>query len=317
MADLFKVTFKRAFLSLPMLIGTGVCAFMSSMTSRRCAYANAADGFGEQDAASFSEALPDREFLLCLMLAAAVLPVFFTGREMTNGTVKNKLICGVGRLRFYLTHLLVNIIMNLIVFAAATVPMFVFCPGYFRGFQTGMLVCIFGSILVCVLYVTALSTLLAAMFDHTAVSLIICLGVLFAGVFIADKVSSALTPPENNYTEMTGLQTDPSGRSEEVVLGEKAEPNPDFVGGTPRKLLWSVHYILPVRLLEDCELMLHQRTMTVELYREQMQEYKESRNAPFLYERYRNIRTMPIAIGCAFIVLCVLGVILFRLRNIK
>ena len=306
MADLFKVTFKRAFLSLPMLIGTGVCVLMSSMTSRRCAYANAADGFGEQDAVSF--ALPDRTFFLCLMLAVAVLPVFFTGREITNGTVKNKLICGVGRLRFYLTHLLVNIIMNLIVFNAATVPMFIFCPGYFRGFQTGMLVCIFGSILVCVLYVTALSTLLAAMFDHTAVSLIICLGALFAGVFIADKVSSALTPPENNYTEMTGLQTDPSGRREEVVLGEK---------GTPRKFLWSVHYILPVRLLEDCELMLHQRTMTVELYREQMQEYKESRNAPFLYERYRNIRTMPIAIGCAFIVLCVLGVILFRLRNIK
>lgn len=183
----------------------------------------------------------DNTFFIGVIIGAIVLAVFcslFVGAEYSDGTMRNKIVIGHSRIAIYLSNLITNAIAGCIFFTIYfTLNL---CVGLFLHgtFAAKLEVIITLVVSVCMLFiaVSSIFTLIAMLNQNKSIVSITCILSVVALLLIGSYCFTRLNEPKMRpaYTSTNGSQ-----------VYEEDTPNPDYVGGTKRKVYGFIYNFLP------------------------------------------------------------------------
>ena len=186
----------------------------------------------------------DRSFLsICMIGVMVILPFLiaifctsFTGNDLNFRSVNNKVATGISRKCIYLADLTVVIVGTVIGFAVTTGVIFayyLFCPT--RGSQTidAHTIRIVLYVLITCIAFAAFNTLMQYFFSNKLFALIVTILIIPCIIVCSQVVEESLYVPYRYYVE-----NEETGEGMWVL-------NPEYVGGTPRKVLTFVYDTIP------------------------------------------------------------------------
>lgn len=185
----------------------------------------------------------DNGFFVGAVFIGIILSVFcslFVGTEYSDGTIRNKIVVGQKRTVLYFSNLITCIVAGVLMCAAC---FFVYlCVGLplLGAFQTPRKTVI---LLVCCILIlssafSSIFTLIAMSGQNKAISAVICILTAFllllGGAFIQAKLNEPETYDSYIFTNETGQ-----------IETEEAQPNPNYISGTKRKVYEFLDEFLP------------------------------------------------------------------------
>ena len=172
----------------------------------------------------------DSAFLYDVLFIAFLIPIvctLFIGKDYSDGTIRNKVICGHNKSSLYLSNLILCSVGSLIMCTAAVVPGLCVGLPLLGGFAMGTTraVLFFASVCALSLAWTALFTFLNMLVGSrtitAAVAMLLSLALLMAGTYLEGRLEAR--PTIQGYTlSMNG----------EIVEAEES-PNPAYVPEGP------------------------------------------------------------------------------------
>ncbi len=311
MTKLFRFTFKRAILSIPFLLAA-VIAFGAGAYETLGYMGNFVD-WKVEDTHLFDDSVS----AVILAFVIAVLPAMLTGREFSSGTVRSKLITGTTKTQFFMTHLLVNSIVTVIMTLLYFLPTLISCPKYYNMFKPYMVIFAITCTALGYILISTISTVITVMNNKIIISIVAAAAVLFC-FFLADKwLSNNLIQPKTIGTYETTTFRDEHGTfTESVEDGE--ETNPFYISGkTERSLMWLGRKLMPLTVIENGTAVLSGHFTSIDKVRSTRQETKQDSNYPVFYERNMTLFRAPIYTLCEIAAAAALGILLFKKRNIR
>ncbi len=196
---------------------------------------------------SDNEVYFDSFFLILQPVVYSIFIAFYIGKEYGNGTLRNKLICGHTRLEVYFAYLFTCIFASLVSVLPGIVIFVVKNYAFLSVIKPITLLMLFlGFVLLncaCCTVFTAVSFNISS----KAICIIVVALVAFCGMIASEYIYQWLMKPE------TRLDVEITENYEIIEKGRI--PNPDYVGGVPRKILLGVFNMIPqAQLIEygDC-----------------------------------------------------------------
>lgn len=298
MGKVLKNTFKQSFFSIPFLIG-----FLFSL------------GMGIYEVTVFSpdfllyeESLPKTGVFGYLYFIVAAFCAVSSGREIAAGAVRNMLIAGARKTHIFFSHIIVNLIAAVLFFAAALVPMLIGCHQYFEMFEAYMLLKIFASLLAGYLVIVSITTLFTLMTNNHIAALIVCLCVTFILIY-ADSIIKSKLMQVRYYSETVSVD----GNEKEYV-----DENFLYVGGTARKLLWTIKSCLPYETVDYSIEYLSEMLTSEKAVKQKLQEFKDNNeDIEYRTERVSQFNYGPIVSAGVFVLLTGFGAFMFKRNNLK
>ena len=288
MAKIFKTTIKSSLLSPPV--------FFAAMIAFCAGFYETLNIFANQDSQNYEYVRlieNNTQFIVAFMIA--MLPSFVTTKEFSNGTIRNKLISGTTKKGFLLYFL----------------PMLIFFTGYFKMFKPYMVIFAIGLVFLGYMFITVIATVISTMFDKIIISLIVSLLLLFGFIFCESLLRSDLQQ-EKYYEE-------PIYNKYGEIVEERIEPNPFYVESkAARKAMWTARLITPMIPIEYGTEVINGQLTSYEMYKQAREEAKNvSDQHPSIYENNVLLFYSPIVTCGMITAVSVLGVFLFKRRNIK
>lgn len=173
-------------------------------------------------------------------LIAAVLISLFTGTEYSDGTIRNKLICGHSRVSLYLSELTVNFSGTLIVSAAYYAMFFSVGLILHGNYQYTAGEILLAVVIGCVNFLAYASIITALAMNKSnkagvaVFSIVMCLVLLVTASFFASRLAEPETYPSDIFITEDG-----------VMSSGPEEPNPNYVSGTKREIYQFILDFLP------------------------------------------------------------------------
>ena len=312
MANIFKFTFKHSLLSIPFLVAAlfALCAGSYEVLG----YMGNWIDWRVEDTYLFSDSVS------CYMLAfvIAALPPMLTGREISSGTIRNKLITGTTKTGFFVSNLAVNCIISVIVTLLYFLPTLIFCQKYYNMFKPYMVIFSIGCAALGYILITAISTVITVMNSRIIVSIVASVAVLFVLLLAARWLNNNLSQPKYIGVYDTRIYENEYGRySEREEVGE--EINPFFIADkTQRTLMWAGIHLMPFEMIINGTAILEGHLTSFDTYKEYMEDAKQHiDDCPIIYERDCSLFYAPIYPLCVTVAVSLLGLFLFDRRNIK
>ena len=189
-------------------------------------------------------ALPEEAMFNVIPIMVFICPVLismFLGTEYSDGTIRNKLVCGHRRMDIYLSGLVVcsaaSVVMLLVVYAVSFFLTLTFSTEIqMPAWQ--ILYIIFCSVMVTAAF-SAICVLVVMNIQKKATGVVVSLVLMILMTFGSSYIDSQLREPETNYGAMVMHE---NGQVE--FLGE--EPNPLYISGTQRVVLELALDAIPV-----------------------------------------------------------------------
>ena len=313
MAKIFKFTLKHNMMSYPFL--AAVVVFLIA----GCIEALPIISGGNIEALHLFDA--DTTSAPYLAFAIAVLPPLLTGREFTSGTVRNKLITGTSKKAFFVSHLLVNSVLTVILTLVYFLPSFVLCTKYYNMFKPYMVAYAIFCVALGYLAVTALSTVISIMSNRMLISLVAVLLVTISFGLVDGRFGAALYYPKYDGYIEDSYQTETDGTIDDLPEDWeiKKSPNPFFVEpGAKRTLMWTAKRIMPFEIINNGTGVISEHLTSNDEYEYSKKEAEiQADGYPQIKERCDALFYLPLyQLGFIAVVSC-LGLFLFDRRNIK
>lgn len=190
----------------------------------------------------------DSGFFICAVFVAAILSVFcslFVGTEYGDGTIRNKIMIGHKRTHIYLSNLLTNMIVGLLmcavyfmVYLCAGIPLL----GFFES-DIKVILLFVAIVLVLSCAFSSIFTMVSMIHSSKAVGAVICLLTTFLLIIAGTYINARLQEPEtySSYSYSIG--------GENTNIEEK---NPDYLEGTQRKVYQFLYDFLPGGQVVQC-----------------------------------------------------------------
>ena len=312
MTKLFRFTFKRAILSIPFLLAA-VIAFGAGAYETLGYMGNYVD-WKVEDTYLFDDSVS----AVILAFVIAVLPAMLTGREFSSGTVRSKLITGTTKMQFFMTHLLVNSIVTVIMTLLYFLPTLISCPKYYNTFKPYMVILAITCTALGYILISTISTVITVMNNKIIISIVAAAAVLFC-FFLADKwLSNNLIQPKNIGTYETTTYRDEHGTFTDSVWVDE-ETNPFYISSkTERNLMWLGRKLMPLTVIENGTAVLSGHLTSIDKVRSTRQEAEQHADEePVIFERNMTLFRAPIYTLCEIAAAAALGILLFKKRNIR
>lgn len=312
MAKIFKYTLRHNLMSYPFLVAVAVvliAGFYETIyyLGTESEPFEALHIFGEGTAAPY------------LAFGMAVLPPLLTGRELSSGTIRNKLVTGTTKKAFFVSHLLVNSVLTAILTLIYFLPSLILCAKYYSYFKPYMVIAAIGYVMLGYLAVTVLSTVISVMSRSMLISFVSVAVVMISVVVVDSYLAGQLSRPQYEYSDYTSAVIDDSGEIIRYSEPQTKSPNPFFVEfGTKRTLMWTARRIMPFQIIGSGTGILHSHVTSIDEfnYIKQMNEKKDD-DYPSINE---NCKALPYlllyTVGFIAVTTCI-GLFLFDRRNIK
>jgi len=173
--------------------------------------------------------------------AAAIFISLFIGTEYSDGTIRNKLVCGYNRSSLYFSKLIVNYSALLIVFAAFYATFLSLGAILLKLYSCTLKDILFGIMLCClnllafVAVFTAISLCKSNKAGVAVFSLVLCMVLLIASSFFASRLAEPEILPSAVYMSDEG-----------VLIEEPEMPNPNYLSGTKRQVYQFAFDFIPM-----------------------------------------------------------------------
>lgn len=170
----------------------------------------------------------------------AVWAALFLGTEYSDGTVRNKLICGHSRTAVYLSSLVICFVSSLLVCLASVLVTFAVGIPLFGLPQSPLpaIVVTYGYGILMTAALSGLFTLLAMLITSKPLSSVVCTIGIFTLFFLTTMIINRLDAPEM-ITGIYELSVDGS------VIPQEPVPNPRYLSGTARTVHEFLRDLLP------------------------------------------------------------------------
>lgn len=311
MANIFKFTFKHAFLSKPFIIAALVA--LGAGAYEILGYMGEWADCKVEDAHLFSE----NNAIYILIFIVAILPPILTGREASNGTIRNKLITGTSKTGFFVSHLAVNSILSVFITLLYFLPTMIILPKYYNMFQPYMVIFAIGCSALGYITITAISTAITVMCKNIIISIVACAGAIFILLLVNAWLGKNLTQSRMEDVYETGTYDNEYGKySESEEVDEQL--NPFFIADkTERTLMWTGTHLMPFEAIANGVSIIDGHVTSIDQYKQYKAEAEKLKDTdPVLYERNSYLFYVPLYTMGTAIVVSILGVILFKRRNI-
>ena len=160
----------------------------------------------------------------------SALTALFIGNDYSSGTLRNKLIAGHRRWNIYLANFIICCCAGLILCLAFVIPhgaLGILLGGQIQSTPANLLM--YGGLsLALIITFTALFTLIAMLCQNKSHTVAGCILLAFVLIFFGVYITSALNEPEY----FAGYSFTENG----VTVEEAEERNPNYIGGTKRKV---------------------------------------------------------------------------------
>ena len=315
MAKIFKATLKTSFISSPCIFAA-VFAFGLGMFEAFM-YIVQFDGMSFDDTK-----LLNMDTYVFFPFLIVMLPALLTGKEISSGTVRNKLITGTTKTGFFMAHLIVNSLISISLVFLYFLPMLIFCSKYFDHFTPYMVAFAIVCVILGCLVITAVSTLFAVMFDKMIFGLAASVLLLLAFIWCSSWISSDLSQPKYEEYYDTNAYAVQSNESDDPSMESHGDLNPYYIESkTQRRLLWTASHIMPFEIITNGCSIISEKLTSYRCYLDAKKEakdvFEQDDKALIIYERTRELFYVPFySIGVTLFV-SALGVFLFKRRNIK
>ena len=311
MAKIFRFTLRHNMMSYPFLAAVVVFLIAGCIESLPLL------GHGDVESLHLFDA--DTTSAPYLAFAIAALPPLLTGREFSRGTVRNKLITGTTKRAFFLSNMLVNSVITLILTLVYFLPSFIFCTRYYNLFKPYMVILAVGCVALGYIAVTALSTVITVMSNRMLISLTAVLLTMICFALADGSLGKNLYFPKYDgyyYDAQYDLDDAEQPLTDD---DEYRSPNPYFVEeGTKRTLMWTVKRIMPFEMILNGTEIIDGKLISADEYRTAKQEAERvADDYPSIKERCDALFYLPLyQLGFIAVVSC-LGLFLFGRRNIN
>lgn len=314
MVKIFKYTLKHNLLSYPFLVAVVIVLIAGSYETIGYLGSEGNETFEWQILFGEGTAAP------YLAFGMAALPPLLTGRELSSGTIRNKLVTGTSKKSFLVSHLLVNSVITVILTLLYFLPSLILCAKYYNMFKPYMVIGAIGYVALGYLAVTVLSTVISVMSDRMLISLFAAIAVMILFAVVDSFLGNQLSYPQYEYRDyVEHYVTDESGNKVSVSEPQTKSPNPFFVEfGTKRTLMWTARRIMPFQIIGSGTGILHSHVTSIDKfnYIKQMNEKRDD-DYPSINE---NCKALPYlllyTLGFIAVTTCI-GLFLFDRRNIK
>lgn len=177
-------------------------------------------------------------YMVVIGIVIAAFSSLFLGTEYSDGTLRNKLVCGHSRTAVYLSNLLTVILAALLLCIAFFIPMLALGIPLLGTFSIAvptivlLVLCSF----VTVITLCAIFTAIGMQLQNKALSAIVSLFLMLLLLVAALLIKKMLDAPE--YNDMFEINL--NGEVQPV-----SEPNPHYLTGTERAVYQCIYDFLP------------------------------------------------------------------------
>ena len=264
---------------------------------------------------------------ILLMFMATIIHALNLGSEFNSGAVRNKLIAGYTKIQIFVSELILSWVYTCIFCALFFMPFLVVRMPYLTsGNSFGRLLFILTLITLSIIAVTTITVFICFLIKNHIVAAIISLMIIVMMVLIRDDVNKYLQKPhyyaditfEDGHVESWQVGNGDNTENEGVRFHEgstvKYRENPGYVDGAARVLLTVMDEANPYNALNDSSL-------GISGYRIGVEDTLTDKQKDLLEKEKGNISDKckrEAAYNAGLIVIfSVLGILVFRKRNIK
>ena len=219
MMKLLRAGFRRVFKSI--IFWLGLCASLlmgviSAINTRTCQYL-------------------DDMYIMPFFVIIAIVIALIIGTEHSDGSFRNKITAGHSKGSIYFANLIVFLAFALV---AALLYLGIFALlmiGHISTFPTyALIVSAVGFVLVTLSY-TVILVSVSMMISQRAINAVVCILLVLATVFSIYVIDDML-----GHSEFIEITTTINGEEHAI-----REPNPKYIGGTPRTILQNIEMLIP------------------------------------------------------------------------
>lgn len=279
MMKLLRAGFRRVFKSI--IFWLGLCASLLmgvivAINTRACQYL-------------------DDAYIMPFFVIIAIVIALIIGTEYSDGSFRNKIAAGHSRGSIYFANLIVFLAFSLVATLLYLGIFALLMIGHTSTFPTyALIVSAVGFVLVTLSYTVILLSV-SMMISQKAINAVVCILLVLATVFSVYIIDDTL-----GQWEFIEIITHING--EDHVI---REPNPKYIGGTPRKILQNIKMLMPygavISYLEIIDPCFADYNITLELQP----------------EREAQLELLPISSFVLSLVAVAAGWLLFRKKELK
>lgn len=182
----------------------------------------------------------DNGFFACALFIGIVMAVFcslFIGTEYSDGTIRNKVIIGHKRTSIYLSNLIVDAMVSLVLCLVFFIPYLCIGIPLLGFFEMNLQFVLLFALAVFVLAIAFASifTLISMLNHNKAITAVICILFAFLLLFAGAQLNKMLNEPETNM----GLITTEHGQEYQEI------PNPNYLEDGERKVVSFLYDFVP------------------------------------------------------------------------
>ena len=279
MMKLLRAGFRRAFKSL--IFWLGLCAslllgIISAINTRTCQYL-------------------DDIYIMPFFVIIAIVVALIIGTEHSDGSFRNKITAGHSKGSIYFANLIVFLTFSILAVLLYLGIFALLMIGHISTFPTyALIVSAVGFVLVTLSY-TVILVSVSMMISQRAINAVVCILLVLATVFSIYVIDDML-----GHSEFIEITT--------IINGEEhaiREPNPKYIGGTPRTVLQNIEMLIPYGAVIEYS----------EIVDPCFADYNMTLSLPA--ERVEQLKIMPIYSTIVSVVVGLLGWALFRKKELK
>lgn len=187
------------------------------------------------------------QFAMFIGVALAVFCSFFVGKEYSNGTIRNKIICGKKRTDIYLANFAICVLASLMLCVAFFLPYLGIGIPLLGSFYMGEETVFWFSLTVIALSMAFASiyNLIAMLNTSKAVAASVCILLAFCFLYMGYQLNGMLNQPEI----ISGTAYDENGIPYQAV---ENFPNPDYLQGWKRQAAQFAFNLIPGGQVVQC-----------------------------------------------------------------
>ena len=279
MIKLLRAGFRRAFKSI--IFWLGLCAslllgIISAINTRTCQYL-------------------DDVYIMPFFVIIAIVVALIIGTEHSDGSFRNKIVAGHSKGNIYFANLIVFLTFSLLVVLLYLGIFALLMIGHISTFPTyALIVSAVGFVLVTLSY-TVILVSVSMMISQRAINAVVCILLVLATVFSIYVIDDML-----GHSQFIEITTIVNGEAHAI-----REPNPKYIGGTPRTVLQNIEMFIPYGAMIEYS----------EIVDPCFADYNITLSLPA--ERVEQLKIMPIYSTTVSVVVGLLGWALFRKKELK
>lgn len=187
------------------------------------------------------------QFAIFIGIVIAIFCSFFVGKEYSDGTIRNKIICGKKRTDIYMANFVTCILVSLILCIAFFLPYLGLGIPLLGSFHMEKEIVFWLSLTVVILSMSFASiyNLIAMLNTNKAVTASVCILLTFLFLFIGFQLRGMLNQPKI----VSGIAYDENGVAYQEV---EDFPNPAYLDGWERQTVQFVYNLIPGGQVAQC-----------------------------------------------------------------